>query len=81
MAAVLAAYFEAEEARNARRLLWRVVAIIACIAWVLERSTHFLPPTMLLVIIVVLAGVAVSATIEQWRTEHKLHASLETRVR
>lgn len=81
MASILAAYFAAEEARKARRLLWRVATIIAVISWVVERSTPFLPPAMLLVIIVVLVGMSVSATIEQWRTEQKLHASLDTRVR
>jgi hypothetical protein len=75
-AAVLAAYFEAEEARNSRRLLWRLLAIVGLIVWVLEASTPFVPRATLLVIVVVLAGVAVSAALEQWRAEHNLRASL-----
>jgi hypothetical protein len=73
-ASVLAAYFRAEHARAFRQLLWRRLAVVAVVAWLIEATTPFLAAPDLVVALLALAVVATAAAIAEWRAENTLRA-------
>lgn len=79
-ASALSAYFAAEHAQIFRRLMWRRLAVIALIAWLLEATTSLLSGTVLLATFVVLGAIAIAAAIDEWRAQQKLQALLDART-
>jgi hypothetical protein len=78
-AAVLAAYFEAEEARALHRTLWKRLAMVGLMILMLAITTSIVPHAALAWGLVVVAGVAVAASVDRWRLQHKLHELIDSR--
>jgi len=76
-ASVLAAYFHAAHTRAFRQLLWRRLAVVAVVAWLIEATTPLLPGSDLVVALLALGAVAVAAAIAEWRAENALRALSE----
>jgi hypothetical protein len=78
-AAVLAAYFEAEEARALHRTLWKRLTMVGITLLLLAITTSIVPQAALAWSLVVFAGVAVAASVDRWRLQHKLHELIDSR--
>jgi hypothetical protein len=73
-AAVLAAYFQCEEARDARRRVCRTAVLIALLACAVKAWFGFVDATSVATVLTALATVAAAAVILEWRAEKKLAA-------
>jgi hypothetical protein len=73
-ASVLAAYFRAAHARAFRQRLWRRLAVVGVVAWLIEATTPLLPRPDLVIALLALAAVATAAAIAEWRAENTLRA-------
>jgi hypothetical protein len=69
---VLGGYFEMERARDARRLVWRVVAVSGLAMWALEVTTSVLTRVDVIVAAVLLAGAAAASAVLDWRARKRL---------
>jgi hypothetical protein len=75
-AAVLAAYFNVEEAQAFRRTLWRQALAVAIIASLLEATTSFLPKAGFLVALAAIAAIAAVGALAEHRATRTLRALL-----
>ena len=71
-AAVLAAYFNAEQTRAFRRLIWPRLAVGTAIAWFVEALTPMLPKVDFVAALLACGAVAIAAAIAEWRAESAL---------
>jgi len=71
-ATVLAAYFDAEQARAWRRLVWRAVAIGGLAGWALAFTTSALTPVDLAFGAGLLGAPAITSALAEWRARKKL---------
>jgi hypothetical protein len=72
-AAVLDAYFHAEHMRAFRRLLWRRLAMIAIVWFLVGITTEILSKNALFVGLGLLGGVAAWAAVVEWRAAERLN--------
>jgi hypothetical protein len=73
-ATVLAAYFDAEQARAWRRLVWRAVAVGGLAGWALAVTTSALTPVDLVFGAGLLGAPAITSALAEWRALKKLGA-------
>jgi hypothetical protein len=71
-AALIGAYFDAEQARACRRRVWRLVALGALIAWTLIVTTSALTIIDLVFGATLLGAAAVASAVAEWRARKKL---------
>ena len=71
-ATVLAAYFDAEQARAWRRLVWRAVAVGGLAGWTLAVTTSALTPVDLVFGAGLLGAPAITSALAEWRARKKL---------
>jgi hypothetical protein len=71
-AAVLAAYFQCEEARDARRRVCRTAVVIALLAFAANALFPVVDATSVATVLTALATVAAAAVVLEWRAEKKL---------
>ena len=71
-AAVLDAYFHAEHMRTFRRLLWRRLAVVATVWFLIGITTEILPENALFVGLGLLGAVAAWAAVVEWRAAERL---------
>ena len=79
-ATVLGAYVHAEQAQVFRRLLWRRLAVIALIVWLLEATTPLLPRTALVISFLLFGAIGVAAAVAEWRTQKRLRALIDSQT-
>ena len=79
-AIVLGAYVHAEQAQVFRRLLWRRLAVIALVAWILEATTPLLPQTVFVISFLAFGAIGVTAAVAEWRTQKRLRALLDSQT-
>jgi hypothetical protein len=72
MAAILAAYFEAEQARAFRRLLWTRLATAALVAIVFEGLTRFLSAGTLVAFFALVCGTGFAGGVVNWWAHRRL---------
>lgn len=72
MAAILAAYFEAEQARAFRRVLWKRLGAIALLALVFEAMTRLMSATVLVGFFIFVCGTGLVGGMVNWRAHRKL---------
>jgi hypothetical protein len=77
-ASVLAAYFNAEQTRAFRQLLWRRLLAGAVFAWLIEATTPLLPGTGLVVALLAFGAAAIAAAVAEWRAETTLSALIDS---
>ena len=75
-AAVLAAYFNVEQAQALRRTLWRQALAATIAASALEAATSFLPTSAFLVALAGIAAVVVVGAVAEHRAARTLRALL-----
>jgi hypothetical protein len=73
-AGVLAAYFQFEEARDARRRVCRTAVVIALLVCATKALFRFVDATSVATVLTALATVAAAALILEWQAEKKLEA-------
>ena len=73
-AAVLAAYFQLEDARNTRHRVCLVVIAIALLACGVTVFSRLVDPTGFATVLTALATAAAAAVIMEWRAEKRLEA-------
>jgi hypothetical protein len=71
-AALLGAYFDAEQTRACRRLVWRAVAVGGLAGWALAVTTSTLTRVDLAFGAGLLGSAAVAAALAEWRARKKL---------
>jgi hypothetical protein len=71
-ATVLAAYFDAEQARAWRRVVWRAVAVGGLAGWILSVTTSVLTPVDLVLGAGLLGAPAITSAPAEWRARKKL---------
>jgi hypothetical protein len=71
-AAVLAAYFQLEETRDARRRVCRTAVGIALLTFAAKAAFPFVDATSVATVLTALATVAGGAVVLEWRAEQKL---------
>ena len=71
-AAVLAAYFQCEEARDARRRVCRTAVVIALLAFAAKALLRIVDATSVATVLTAVATVSAAAAILEWRAEKKL---------
>ena len=79
-AAILAAYLEAQRACGFRRVLWRRLAVGACLTWVVE-STRILPPAGLAVALALFTAAGVGAGVAERRARKTLDTLIDGETR
>ena len=72
MAAILAAYFEAEQARAFRRVLWKRLGVVALLALVFEAMTRLMSATVLAAFFAFVCGTGLIGGMVHWRAHRKL---------
>ena len=78
-AAVLCAYFQVEDARDARRRVCRTAIVIALLAVGANALFGFVDPTSFATVLAGLATTAGWAAVLEWRAERKLAALMPRR--
>jgi hypothetical protein len=73
-AAAIAAFFQFEEARDARRRVCRTAITLALLAFAVETSFRIVGANSFATILTALATVAAAAVIMEWQAEKKLQA-------
>lgn len=73
-AAVLAAYFQFEEARDGRRRVCRTAAVIALLTLAAKALFRFIDATSVATVLTALATVIAAAVILEWRAEKQLES-------
>jgi hypothetical protein len=71
-ATIVAAYFEAEQARATRRRVWRVAAVAVLVVWAVNVITPFLTPVDEVFGAALLAGAVLASGITEWRARRRL---------
>ena len=71
-AALLGAYFDAEQTRACRRLVWRAVAVGGLAGWALAVTTSTLTRVDLVFGAGLLGSAAVVSAVAEWRARKKL---------
>ena len=72
MAAILAAYFEAEQARAFRRVLWKRLGVVALLAIMFEAMTRLMSATVLAGFFAFVCGTGLVGGMVNWRAHRKL---------
>ena len=75
-AAVLGAYFRAEQARAIRRRVWRTAAVGALAVWVFNIVTSVLTPVDILFASVLTGGALIAVMVADLHARSRLHALL-----
>lgn len=75
-ASVLNAYVAAEQTQVFRRLIWRRLAVIVGVAWLLEAAA-LVPRAALVTTVLVCGAIAVASVAAEWRTQKRLRALLD----
>ena len=78
-ASVFAAYFAAEQTQVFRRLIWRRLAVVAGVVWLLEAAT-LVPRTALVTTLLVCGAITVGSVVAEWRCQKRLRALLDAPV-
>ena len=78
-AAVLAAYFQLEEARTARRRVCRAAIAVALLACAVTVFSRLVDATSFATVLTALATIAAGAVVMEWRAEKKLEALMPRR--
>lgn len=73
-ATVLAAYFQFEEARDARRRVCRTAAVIALLAFAAKALFPFVDAASVATVLTAVATMGGGAVVVEWRAEKKLEA-------
>ena len=73
---MLAAYFAAEQTQLFRRLIWRRLAIVVGVVWLLEAVT-LVPRTALVTTLLACGAIAVASVVTEWRSQKRLRALLD----
>jgi hypothetical protein len=71
-AAALGAYFDLEQARACRRLVWRAVAVGGLAGWALAVATSALTPVDVVFGVGLLGAAAVASAVAEWRAQRNL---------
>ncbi|MES1256319.1 MAG: hypothetical protein ABUS56_11955 [Acidobacteriota bacterium] len=79
-AALLCAYFEAEDARLARRRVWRTVAVGGLAVWAFDTVTPILNRVDLAFGLSLVAGAVVASGATEWRARRALGALVAGRI-
>lgn len=75
---LLAAYFNAEDLHSFRQLLWRRLAVIAVVAWLVDTMMPLSAGDGLPMLYVALLAAAVIAAVAEWRAANTLRRLIES---